>query len=98
MLQNFPTAYGVEDEALEPPDEEIIVAVLGKSHGDITQYSDSRRSCFGAYHSHFKIGSKPAAHLSAMALLDDVTINAGMPKSIGRMLDHVREKLDELPE
>ena len=98
MLQNFPNAYGVEEDDLEAPDEEIIVAVLGKSHGDITQYSDSRRSCFGAYHSHFKIGSKPAAHLSAMALLDDVTINAGMPKSIGRMLDHVREKLDELPE
>jgi putative ATP-dependent endonuclease of OLD family len=98
LLQKFPNAYGVEEEELEEPEEDVIVAVLGKKHGDPSQYTDSRRSTFGAYHSRFKLGSKPAAHLAAMAELDDDEINADMPKAIGRLLDQVEKKLAELPE
>jgi putative ATP-dependent endonuclease of the OLD family len=98
LLQKFPDAYGIEEDDLEEPDEDIVVAVLGKNHGDVSQYTDSRRSSFGAYHSCFKLRSKPAAHLAAMAELDDADINANMPRSIGRLLDQVKQKLDELPE
>lgn len=98
LIQKFPNAYGIEEDELEEPDDDIVVAVLGKKHGDVSQYTESRRSSFGAYHRHFKLGSKPAAHLAAMAELDDAEINANMPKSIGRLLDQVRQKLDELPE
>jgi putative ATP-dependent endonuclease of OLD family len=98
MIQKFPTAYGVEGDELEDPEEDVLVAVLGKNHGDAGQYTDSRRSAFGAYHSRFKLGSKPAAHLAAMAELDDDEIKADMPKAIGRLLDLVKKKLTELPE
>ena len=98
LLQRFPDAYGIEEHDLEEPDEDIVVAVLGKNHGDVSQYTDSRRSSFGAYHRCFKLGSKPAAHLTAMAELDDADMNANMPKSIARLLDQVKQKLDELPE
>lgn len=98
LLQKFPEAYGIGKDDLEEPDEDVIVAVLGKNHGDVSQYTDGRLRSFGAYHTRFKLGSKPAAHLAAMAELDDIEINANMPKSIGRLLDLVKEKLDELPE
>jgi putative ATP-dependent endonuclease of OLD family len=98
MIEEFPTAYGVEEDELEEPEEDVIVAVLGKSHGDESQYSDSQRSAFRAYHTRFKLGSKPATHLAAMAELDDAEINANMPKAIGRLLDMVSTKLAELPE
>jgi len=98
MIQKYPNAYGVEDNELEEPDEDMLVAVLGKKHGDASQYSDSRRSSFSAYHRRFKLGSKPAAHLAAMAELDDAEIDASMPKAIGRMLDQVKEKIAGLPE
>jgi len=98
MIRKFPDAYSVGADELEEPDEDIIVAVLGKSHGDPEQYDDSFRSSFGAYHTRFKLGSKPAAHLAAIAELDDEEINANMPKPIGRLLDMVSKKLAELPE
>jgi putative ATP-dependent endonuclease of OLD family len=98
MLQKYPNAYGVEESELEEPDEDMLVAVLGKKHGDASQYSDSRRSSFSAYHRRFKLGSKPAAHLAAMAELDDAEIDASMPKAIGRMLDQVKVKISGLPE
>jgi putative ATP-dependent endonuclease of OLD family len=44
------------------------------------------------------LGSKPAAHVAAMAELDDTTLNAGMPKAIGRLMDMVAAMLKELPE
>ena len=98
LLQKFPDAYGVQEDDLEDPHEDVVVAVLGKSHGDANQYTASQRSSFGAYHRRFKLGSKPAAHIAAMAELDDEEIKAGMPKAIGRLLDLVKKKLDELPE
>lgn len=98
LIRKFPTAYRIEEKELEEPGEDIVVAVLGKSHGDVSQYSQTGRSLFGAYHMRFKLGSKPVAHLSAMAELDDSKINAGLPKSIDRMLTMVKGKIDGLPE
>ena len=98
FIQKFPAAYGIDETELEEPDEDMIVAVLGKSHGAASQYTEGGRSSFGAYHKRFKLGSKPAAHLEAMAELADSEINADLPRSIGRLLDMVQAKINRLPE
>ncbi|CAM5779668.1 ATP-dependent endonuclease [Rhizobacter fulvus] len=98
MLRQFPDAYGVEEEELADPDDETIAAALGKSHGDVAQYSEEEQQNFDAYHQRFKLSSKPAAHLEAMGQLDDATLNVDMPDSIDRLLDMVKAKLAELPE
>lgn len=98
MLRQFPGAYSIEDDELEDPDDETVAAVLGKSHGDVGQYSEEEQPYFDAYHHQFKLGSKPAAHLEALAQLDDAVLNFDMPESIDRLLDMVKAKLAELPE
>ncbi len=98
MQRRFPDAYGVEEEELADPDDETVAAVLGKSHGDVAQYSEEEQQNFDAYHRRFKLGSKPAAHLEAMGQLDDATLDVDMPDSIDRLLDMVKAKLAELPE
>ncbi len=99
MLRQFPDAYGVEEADLEDPDDETIAAVFGKSHGDVaSQFSENEQQYFDAYYRRFKLGSKPAAHLDALAQLDDVTLNLDMPESIDRLLEMVKVKLADLPE
>jgi len=95
MLLAYPEAYGVEKEK---PDESTIKAVLGKKHHDVSQYSDEEQQLFGTYHSRFKLGSKPAAHIEALAKLSDADLLANMPESLGRLADMVIAKLAELPE
>jgi len=72
--------------------------VLGKSHGDVTQYGEDEQKYFDAYHRRFKLSSKPAAHLDALAKLDDATLNVDMPEAIDRLLEMVKTKLTELRE
>jgi putative ATP-dependent endonuclease of the OLD family len=98
MLRQFTDAYGIGEEDLDDPDDKTITAVLGKSHGDVAQYSESEQQYFDAYYRRFKLGSKPAAHLDAMAQLDDATLNSDVPESINRLLEMVKVKLAELPE
>ncbi|MEZ1661877.1 ATP-dependent nuclease [Pseudomonas aeruginosa] len=95
MLLAYPDAYGV---VREKPDESTIKAVLGKSHHDASQYSEDEQKLFGTYHHSFKLGSKPAAHIDALAKLSDVDLLANMPESLGRLADAVIAKLAELPE
>lgn len=95
MLLAYPDAYGV---MREKPDESTIKAVLGKSHHDASQYSEDEQKLFGTYHSSFKLGSKPAAHIDALAKLSDTDLLANMPESLGRLADAVIAKLAELPE
>ena len=95
MLLAYPDAYGV---VRETPDDSTIVAVLGKSHHDASQYSEDEQKLFGTYHSSFKLGSKPAAHIEALAKLNDEALLANMPESLGRLADAVISKLAELPE
>ncbi len=95
MLLAYPEAYGV---VREKPDESTIKAVLGKSHHDASQYSEDEQKLFGTYHHSFKLGSKPAAHIDALAKLSDVDLLANMPESLGRLVDAVIAKLAELPE
>ncbi len=95
MLLAYPDAYGVE---LEAPDAGAIKAVLGKSHHGSSQYSEDELKLFGTYHQHFKLGSKPAAHISALAQLSDQELLKDMPASLSRLADAVIAKLAELPE
>ncbi len=98
LMEKFPDAYGIDILDLDDPEEGTIAAVLGKSHGDVEQYSEKLRQYFSKYHELFKLGSKPAAHLAAMATLDDKTLSESMPEAICRMLDAASKKLTELPE
>lgn len=98
MLRRFPEAYEVEDAELEEPDDDLVVAVLGKSHGDVDQYSEERQKYFAAYHTRFKLGSKPTAHLSALSELDDEILREKAPPSIGRLIAAAKAKLEALPE
>ncbi len=99
MLLKFPEAYGVDDlVGPEPAGDNTVVAVLGKEHGDVDQYSDDEFEYFATYHRCFKLGSKPATHLSALAKLEDAALVAAMPESIGRMLETVKAMLAKLPE
>ncbi|RUJ48355.1 AAA family ATPase [Pseudomonas qingdaonensis] len=95
MLLAYPDAYGVSKEE---PDESTFTAVLGKSHHDPSQYSEDELKLFGTYHRSFKLGSKPAAHIEALAKLSDADLLANMPGSLGRLADAVIAKLAELPE
>lgn len=95
MLLAYPDAYGVEEEV---PDADAIKAVLGKSHHDSSQYSDDELKLFGTYHQRFKLGSKPATHISALAQLSDQELLEDMPASLSRLTDAVIAKLAELPE
>lgn len=95
MLLAYPDAYGV---VKEDPDESTIKAVLGKSHHDASQYSKDEQQLFGTYHSSFKLGSKPAAHIEALAKLSDADLLANIPESFGLLADTVIAKLVELPE
>lgn len=95
MLLAYPDAYGV---AREDPEESTIKAVLGKSHDDASQYSKNEQQLFNTYHQRFKLGSKPAAHIDALAQLTDEELLADMPASLSRLADAVIAKLAELPE
>ncbi len=95
MLLSFPDAYGVEEDQ---PDESTIKAVLGKSHHDPGQYSEDELKLFSTYHQRFKLGSKPSAHIDALAQLTDAELLANMPASLSRLADAVITKLAELPE
>ena len=95
MLLAYPDVYGAIEE---DPEDDTIKAVLGKSHHDASQYSEDEQQLFNTYHQRFKLGSKPAAHIDALAQLTDEELLADMPASLGRLADAVITKLTELPE
>ncbi|MDO8291165.1 MAG: AAA family ATPase [Parvibaculum sp.] len=95
MLLAYPDAYDVD---YKEPDDSTIKAVLGKSHHDSSQYSEDELHLFGTYHQRFKLGSKPAAHIEALARLTDAELLASMPETLERLVDAVIAKLEELPE
>ncbi|MDX3895803.1 ATP-dependent nuclease [Pusillimonas sp.] len=95
MLLAYPDVYGATEE---DPEDDTIKAVLGKSHHDASQYSEDEQHLFNTYHQRFKLGSKPAAHIDALAQLTDEELLADMPASLSRLADAVITKLAELPE
>ncbi|SFM23864.1 AAA domain-containing protein, putative AbiEii toxin, Type IV TA system [Desulfomicrobium norvegicum] len=95
MLLAFPNKYDVERNA---PKEAIVKAVLGESHHESAQYNVDELELFGTYHKLFKLGSKPAAHIDALARLTDEEMLAHMPESFASLADAVIARLAELPE
>jgi putative ATP-dependent endonuclease of OLD family len=68
MLIAYHAAYGLKKADLAVPDAKTLSAVLGDKHQGEAQYGDERQKIFKAYHTRFKLGRKPAAHLSALPL------------------------------
>ncbi|MCT9115124.1 AAA family ATPase [Cupriavidus gilardii] len=95
MLLAYPDAYGVTEE---DPEDDTLKAVLGKSHHDANQYRKDEQKLFNTYHQRFKLGSKPAAHIEALAQLTDEELLADMPASLSRLADAIIAKLAESPE
>jgi predicted ATP-dependent endonuclease of OLD family len=95
MLKSFPKAY---DVCREDPDEALIKAVLGNSYHWKEQYPLTEQQLFKTYKTHFKDGSKPAAHIGALASLSDDDIRASLPPELDRLAEKVREILNGLPE
>lgn len=95
MMIAFPGDY---ETNLETPNAETIKAVLGKSHHHASQYDESEQQYFSSYLSNFKLGSKPTAHLVALAKIEDKTLNADMPPELSRLSDAVINLLKVLPE
>lgn len=95
MLNSFSVAYGSE---IENPDQQTIQAVLGKNHHDASQYDNEEQALFATYHRRFKLGSKPAAHIDALAELSEIELAQNMPPELDRLIDAVIAKLSDLPE
>lgn len=98
MLRKFSAAYGLTAGELSAPEPATLTSVLGKSRHGVEQYVQEHQKHFAAYHTRFKLGSKPAQHLSAMALLDDAALVKDVPPRIGRLIAAVAQKLKGLPE
>lgn len=96
MMQAFDEAYGVDER--EVPSAATLAAVLGKSHGSVAPYAAEDLELFGMYHQRFKLGSKPAAHLEALAQLADDDIQIGLPNSYERLIARVKAALAQWPE
>ena len=95
MLHRFQAAFKVDTET---PTDSTIKAVLGKSYFDSTQYNEDERLLFRAYHKKFKLSSKPASHIDALANLSNQDILNNMPESYSRMIDTIVSIIKELPE
>lgn len=59
---------------------------------------DNLLRLFDDYHQKFDLGSKPAAHLTALAELSDKQLLDGLPSTLSRLVADVRKKLAGLPE
>jgi len=95
MIQKYPEAYGIDTKALSEPDEPTFVSVLGKLHKHREWYNDDDKMLFEDYHRLFKMGSKPAEHISALSKLELKEISDCMPESYKQLIASVRSSLDE---
>ncbi len=87
MMRQFPDAYSVTEHPLEDGDD-LPRAVLGKS-GIPNHYGPRLQGLFRDYHRLFKLGSKPVAHLQALANLTDEELRAGSPKVLKDLCQRV---------
>ncbi|NJD66805.1 MAG: DUF2813 domain-containing protein [Chloroflexi bacterium] len=98
MLTSYPNAYGVAAPAPDSVDDGVVAAVLGKSHGPIEQYNHDEQALFDAYGERFKRGSKPAAHIEALARLSDDDLIANLPDVYRRLISAIVIRLEGIPE
>lgn len=98
MLTAFPSAFNSEEEDKIEPEISHIKAVLGKSRDNADEYIEEEKKLFITYHKLFKIGSKPAEHITALSQLTNEQLLASLPPSLDRLADKVQQLLLELPE
>ena len=98
MLRRYGEAYGLMDTELTAPEPSTLTAVLGKNRHGVKQYSEEHQKHFAAYHKRFKLGSKPVAHIEAMAELDDDELIDNLPPRIARLIEAIEARLKGLPE
>ncbi len=98
MLNSYQVAFEVDAANRIAPLESNVKAVLGDSYHGIGQYTEDEQKLFITYHKLFKLGSKPATHLNAMANLEDDKLVTKMPASLSRLVDAVITKLEGLSE
>ena len=96
MLASYPEAFGVTNR--DAPDAATIEAVLGKTNVNSDLLEPDVLALFDAYHSIFQVGSKPSAHIEALAALADEEFIAGLPKVLDRLVEAVRVELEGAPE
>lgn len=95
LLEAYPDAYGV---MTAEPSESTKKAVLGENRANVERLDAAQLELFDEYHRQFKLGSKPARHLAAMAELGDEALLEGLPKPLERLLDAIRKRLESIPE
>ncbi|MGL6235587.1 MAG: ATP-dependent nuclease [Segniliparus sp.] len=95
MLAAYPNAYDAEKAE---PDEDTISAVLGRGRANEDRIPDDVRNLFNTYRRLFDRGSKPSAHLEALSEMSDDQLQEGLPDVLDRLVEHVRSKLNGLPE
>lgn len=97
MLRDRPQQYRAgADAGDDEVTDKVIAAVLGKQ-GSVAEYTAEEQKLFAPYHRMFKLGSKPAHHLAALAAMTDDELEAGMPAELARLCAHVAARLEELP-
>lgn len=98
MLLSFPAAYDLDAVDYINPDDDVCKAVLGKSMSCLEQYSNDHKKFFLTYHKRFKLGSKPSAHLNALAKISDADLCTNGPQVLLQMVDTIIANLMRLPE
>lgn len=94
MTVAYPEAYGAEKTDVT---DARVKSVFGGARPGQDQLPDEL-DYLGTYHRLFMIGSKPAAHLGAMSVLDDAELLKGLPSVLARLVDHVKARLKAIPE
>ena len=98
MIEQFPAAYGITEADLVAPTIAQFKAVLGDSFEWPEQYTSDQQKLFVVYQKIFKLASKPAAHINALASLTDAELLASMPATLNRLAEFVANKLGTIPE
>jgi len=98
MIKKYPVAYEIDTASLTAPDESTCKSVLGKSHEHSEWYSSDDKLLFEDYHKLFKLGSKPAAHFSALSKLDEVSLLKDLPEEYEQLIASVRSQLEKVYE
>ena len=99
MLAAYPDAY----KAIIPKGggpmmkpEDAAKVVLGEGGPGVDIYKDALakyKDLMPPYRYHFLTRSKPAAHLQALARLDDEAIKKGIPELYRTLIEHIKTNL-----
>ena len=98
MLSAYPGAYDLKTDDVGPPEEDTLVAVLGKGRqpGESSTPPD-QSALFAEYHRMFRTAANPPSTSAALSKLSDEQLLAALPPVMSRLVNAVRSRLSELP-